>query len=145
MKTRQEKKNRKTWTGSVRRVPFEGWGNASAGSAQPHLLFQRSREPGRAGAAQDGTYHFISLDSRSSIIVYAFVAIKDESRVRHIAKGPGAKVQLVERIERAVLTSPVFVHEHLTAADVVRPMFNVFETVGLTHCGTKCLYFEGLV
>lgn len=126
-------------------MSFEGWENASAGSAQPHLLFQRSREPGRVGAAQDGTYLFISLDSCSSIIVHSFLAVKDESWVRNIAKGLGAKFQLVERIERAVLTSPVFVHEHLTAADVVRPIFNVFETVGLTHCGTKCLYFEGLI
>lgn len=36
------------------------------------------------------------------------------------------------------MTSPVFFQEHLTAAGVVRPLFNVFKTVVLAHFGVKC-------
>ena len=36
------------------------------------------------------------------------------------------------------MTSPVFLQEHLTAAGVIRSLFDVFKAVALAHFGVKC-------
>lgn len=116
----------------IPRVLERSWKDRGAGAAKQNLLVRRSRKPGWAGAAQNGTYVSSPSGSACSIKVQPRRLVEDEVRERKLPKGLGAHFQLVQRVERADVTSPVFFQEHLAAASVVRPPFGVFERVGQT-------------
>lgn len=108
--------------------------NRSADAAHPHLQVFWPGSPGLLEAVQDGTYRLHSSFSGGCIDVRIVRLAEGEGRIRKLAKGLGAKVQLVERIEGADVAAPVlFFHKRLAAARVVGPLFEVLDTVGFAH------------
>ena len=108
-----------------------------ARAAHDHLHLQRSDDPRRAGAAQDGTCRSSPWGVGFFIDVHLQHDVEDEDRVRSLAEGLGAKLQLLERFFRAPVASPVLFQEHLAAADVVWLLLSELATVGPTESRTK--------
>lgn len=112
--------------------------NRSADAAHPHPQFHWPGGPGLLEAVQDGTYRLDSSFSGGSIDVRILLLVEGEGRIRKLAIGLGAKVQLVERIEGADVAAPVlFFDKRLAAARVVGPLFEVLDTVDFAHWGVE--------
>lgn len=125
--------------GSARKPLVRRGENGGADAAQQHPL--RSKDPGLAVAVKNGADSICAWGSGvkgdSGVQVHETRDIVGVRVDDVFQEGLGALLQQIQGIDRAGLTAPVLVHEHLAAAHVVRLLFAVLETTAFAHDGME--------